>query len=130
MTAALKAKGPEALERLPSRVQTNPAKGKAMNVATNTTAARAAPVVPHPAQTPYLDLHGAMALLRILHDRLLEGPLCAEESANFSFLISQAFHLMEPVRDYLDSIEDSEGQQEIYLDARRDWILLKQGGAS
>lgn len=38
MSAAQKRKGPEALERLPSRVTENLAKGKTMNKATSTTA--------------------------------------------------------------------------------------------
>lgn len=121
-TRTLKNKGAASAATDPRPSPETLAKGSKMNAHVITT-----PMVPHPAQTPHLDLDGAMALLRILHDRLLTGPLGRDDAAHFSFLVGEAFELMEPVRDYLDAIAHQAGHQELYLDARRQWVLARQG---
>lgn len=125
MSAALKKKGPEALERLPSRVQSHPRKVREMNNATHSTVA-----VAHPAETPYNELSGAVAALHLISELLFASPAGMDKDDVYraSLVLSDALLRIEPVSAYLDEIEHAEGHQAIFLECRREWTRKAAGG--
>lgn len=128
MTRTIKKKGPAKAATSPDH-GSHPNGDRKMNTHDDSMAAHAVPI-PHPAHSPQMDMASAMSLLRILNDRLMRGAVLAEEAGDLVALLSQAFHLMEPVHGYLDLVEYRAGQQALYHEARRDWVLDRQGGAS
>lgn len=126
MTAAPKRKGPEALERLPSRAQSEPDKGSKMNAHTHITQ-----LVPYPSQTPFNEYDQAMIRLRIV-GKLIESrkTLDLEEINDVMTLLYCAMDTLEPVGSYLDEIEYEEGHQQRFIECRRRWLIERTQGAA
>jgi hypothetical protein len=92
-----------------------------------------APLValPHPNETAMDQACRAMSLLRSAMALASGGEqMDAEEKGDMMVLVESAYHILEPIVGFLAVVADDDASVERFRDARREWVLSRQGGAA
>ena len=91
-----------------------------------------APLValPHMNESAFNQADQAMTFLRSAMALVSMGDRMGAEAVHDVFtLMEHATHLLEPVRTFLEDVSHDDENMERFREARRAWVLSRQGGA-
>lgn len=121
LVTALKEKGPAKGATLPSQVISNTRKGSKMNIHASIMVA-----VPFPAQSAGDEMDQAVIRFRII-SKLVDSrsSLDSDDLNEIQTILCDALDILEPVRAFLERINDTTESQDMFIDCRRQWIADK-----
>lgn len=100
-----------------------------MNAHTRNIKAASPAVLPHPNESAFNQADQAMTFLRSAMALVSTGDRIGAEALHDVFtLIEHATHLLEPVRMFLEDVSHDDENMERFREARRAWVLSRQGG--